>query len=210
MDRQEDLTHIADTSIDPRTKRTKASLREALGTLLLEKSLEQISISELCKVAGLNRSTFYLHYSNVAELFGQIEDDLLADFRSTLLRYERQVSPRPYRREQPNYTASKGLLQETYTFMLRYRAFAPIILADRSGSRLLTILFNLGEEAFLAEWRSLETEPFQHEGYYFYNYIASGIIGLLKAWHSGGMNESPAEMAELTVKFMYCESKFQS
>lgn len=44
---------------------------ETLITLLEEKDIEYISIKELCKKAGVNRSTFYLHYNNIDDLLNE-------------------------------------------------------------------------------------------------------------------------------------------
>ena len=41
---------------------------EALITLLEKKDFEYITIKEICEVAGVNRSTFYLHYENTSDL----------------------------------------------------------------------------------------------------------------------------------------------
>ena len=41
---------------------------EALITLLENKDFEYITIKEICSAAGVNRSTFYLHYENTSDL----------------------------------------------------------------------------------------------------------------------------------------------
>jgi AcrR family transcriptional regulator len=41
---------------------------EALITLLEKKEFEYITIREICDTAGVNRSTFYLHYENTLDL----------------------------------------------------------------------------------------------------------------------------------------------
>ena len=41
---------------------------EALITLLEKKDFEYITIKEICNTAGVNRSTFYLHYENTSDL----------------------------------------------------------------------------------------------------------------------------------------------
>ncbi len=54
----------------------------ALISLLKKKPLEYISVSEICKTAGVNRSTFYLHYENIGELLNETTRYLLNDFLS--------------------------------------------------------------------------------------------------------------------------------
>ena len=47
---------------------TAIKMDEALVTLLEKKDFEYITIKEICETAGVNRSTFYLHYDNVLDL----------------------------------------------------------------------------------------------------------------------------------------------
>lgn len=54
----------------------------ALISLLKTKSLEYITVSEICKIAGVNRSTFYLHYETVTDLLTETTRYLLNDFLS--------------------------------------------------------------------------------------------------------------------------------
>lgn len=47
---------------------TAIKMDEALITLLEKKDFEYITIREICDTAGVNRSTFYLHYENTSDL----------------------------------------------------------------------------------------------------------------------------------------------
>ncbi len=47
---------------------TAIRMDEALIALLEKKDFEYITIKEICEVAGVNRSTFYLHYENTSDL----------------------------------------------------------------------------------------------------------------------------------------------
>ena len=47
---------------------TAIRMDEALITLLEKKYFEYITVKEICDTAGVNRSTFYLHYENTADL----------------------------------------------------------------------------------------------------------------------------------------------
>ncbi|MFR9208180.1 MAG: TetR/AcrR family transcriptional regulator [Lachnospiraceae bacterium] len=60
---------------DHRTRVTKMLIRKAFTDLLKQKPIQSISIKELCESAGINRGTFYSHYSDIYDLLKQIEDD---------------------------------------------------------------------------------------------------------------------------------------
>ncbi len=55
---------------------------KALLSLLEKKPFEYITISEICEEAGVNRSTFYLHYENTADLLKEATAYVLDDFAS--------------------------------------------------------------------------------------------------------------------------------
>ena len=64
--------------IAPRAIRTQEMLKSALFTLLQTGiQLHQISVQKLTKEAGLNRTTFYLHYQDIDELRDQLVSDIL-------------------------------------------------------------------------------------------------------------------------------------
>ena len=50
---------------------TAIRMDEALITLLEKKDFEYITIMEICETAGVNRSTFYLHYENTLDLLNE-------------------------------------------------------------------------------------------------------------------------------------------
>lgn len=50
---------------------TALRMDEALISLLKEKDLEYITVKEICQKAGVNRSTFYLHYETIADLVNE-------------------------------------------------------------------------------------------------------------------------------------------
>lgn len=47
---------------------TAIRMDEALIALLEKKDFEYITVKEICNTAGVNRSTFYLHYENTSDL----------------------------------------------------------------------------------------------------------------------------------------------
>lgn len=65
--------------MDPRIARTRRSLREALFALARERPLDEISISDIAERAGVNRSTYYQHYSDKDTLLADALDAVIDD-----------------------------------------------------------------------------------------------------------------------------------
>ncbi|WP_162457745.1 TetR/AcrR family transcriptional regulator [Actinotalea caeni] len=63
--------------MDPRIARTRRSLREALFALARERPLDEISVSDIAERAGVNRSTYYQHYSDKNTLLADALDAVI-------------------------------------------------------------------------------------------------------------------------------------
>lgn len=61
---------------------TASKMNDALISLLEKKDFEYITIKEICEEAKVNRSTFYLHYSNTSELLEEVIERLDTSFSS--------------------------------------------------------------------------------------------------------------------------------
>lgn len=61
---------------------TATKMDLALISLLKKKPFEYITVSEICETAGVNRSTFYLHYETISDLLNETAKCLINDFRS--------------------------------------------------------------------------------------------------------------------------------
>ena len=61
---------------DARVKYTRMVLKKALLELLEHKPVNKITVKEVCERAGLNRATFYAHYTDCFDLLESIEEEL--------------------------------------------------------------------------------------------------------------------------------------
>ena len=61
---------------------TTRLMDEALILLLEKKEIEYITIKEICQTAGVNRSTFYLHYENIYDLLNEALEMLSSEYAS--------------------------------------------------------------------------------------------------------------------------------
>ena len=64
------MVQRGDEAVDPRIRRTRQLLQQALDKLLETKDLSSISIQEIAEEASVNRATFYDHYADKFALLG--------------------------------------------------------------------------------------------------------------------------------------------
>jgi AcrR family transcriptional regulator len=58
--------------LDPRIRRTRQLLQEALRKLLEQKEFDRISVQDITEAATVNRATFYAHYEDKFALLGEL------------------------------------------------------------------------------------------------------------------------------------------
>lgn len=57
-------TEVCIENLDPRIRRTRLALQQALGKLLETTEFDKISVQDIAEAAGVNRATFYDHYTD--------------------------------------------------------------------------------------------------------------------------------------------------
>ena len=62
--------------MDLRIEKTERGIKNAFIELRSRKSLEKITVKELCESARINKSTFYAHYKDIYDLSEQLEESL--------------------------------------------------------------------------------------------------------------------------------------
>ncbi|WP_294552287.1 TetR/AcrR family transcriptional regulator [uncultured Pseudoflavonifractor sp.] len=70
---------------------TALRMDEALIALLEKKDLEYITVKEICRQAGVNRSTFYLHYETIGDLVNETLEMITQRFRSYFPQQEENI-----------------------------------------------------------------------------------------------------------------------
>ena len=64
---------------DARVRYTKMMIRNSLLELLRTKPIAKITVTEICEMAGINRATFYAHYSDPSDLLHALESEIIED-----------------------------------------------------------------------------------------------------------------------------------
>lgn len=71
---------------DPRTIRSREMFKNAVISLLSDDStISNLTVQKVAAQAGLNRTTFYLHYHDIQDLLTQINDEILNELSDKII-----------------------------------------------------------------------------------------------------------------------------
>ncbi len=176
------------TKNNRRTQITRMLLKTSLIELMHEKPLNQITIKEICEQADLNRSTFYLHYTDQFVLLEDIENEVIKTTFDYLQNVGIDLDTLAYIETFLDYVKNNSDIfeillcqQETTNFK---ESFITKILEQLKGQ----IPFNC----------SIELEK------YIYSFLLHGCISIIIDWITSKFDISSREVSLLI--FQLCDS----
>lgn len=181
------------SSYDMKNQKTEKKIRDTFIFLMLEKPIDKITVTEICKKAGLNRCTFYLHYQSVEVLLEIIENELLSKMRvlsSHLGKHNIYLSQNKGKKE--NYALVPCMI---YVRENKYY-FLALLSGDR---RFRENLFTLISSYFYfsLEWYSQSFGDYQD---YIINIIVNGVIDSMYLWLKR-QDKTPEEFSSFCMRF---------
>jgi AcrR family transcriptional regulator len=174
-----------------RIRITKKMLRESLIAFLEKKSIQNISVRELCDNAEINRTTFYKYYGSQFDLLRDIETEFIGQIENCLA--GEHSPPLQMGPETPSDTSDLRLTQ-MLAFIEDNLALCRILLNNNVDPEFPEKLMNLPHiKAFIAE--AARGQYDQSELEYLYGFIATGGQEIIKNWISKEQRESPEQLA---------------
>lgn len=163
---------------------TAKKMNSAMIRLLESEDFEQITVTEVCNEAEVNRSTFYSHYTNTRELLAETRINLLGEFLSNF----------EHLSENENFL-SRDYLYTYLTFLERNGTIFKIMLTNSELFEPDSI-FNDFKDIF-AKGVFLKDEIRPAFVDYKLRFIASGITSIVSTWLTGGCKESKEFIIEV-------------
>lgn len=173
---------MAGTKNNRRTQYTRKAIKDAFLSLLAEKELAKITVTDICKLADINRGTFYQHYHDPSDLFQQIEQEFLEQLLPLLV-----MRPKDHLEE---------WLARFIEALVENTVVANLILKDYQDSHLLAVTFNEVHDIAIEEFRLRFHEDNPQLLEYYFAYFVKGTIGTILQWLEDG---SPVSVRELTM-----------
>ena len=169
---------------DKRVRRTKGAIREALLRTLADKPVGRMTTTELCREAGINRNTFYAHYSTPEDVLAEVEDELLADTVSML---DSDCGDR-----EVTLIICRAIAADPE----RWRALW------HSDSSVIERAMELCRKHTLVRWDAANMRDAE-TGEIFLRFITVGASGVVGRWLEDDCEISPEQLGDLINQFVF-------
>lgn len=154
-----------------RKKESQKKIEETFVNLIQTKKVNEISVTDLCKKAQLNRSTFYANYIDIYDLANKVKQKL---------ELETQYIFKDSKENQYNSNDFLKLFYHIKSNQKLYKAYFKLDI-DQINYIYLSSK-NLDEDKYIDYHR---------------NFFKAGLNAILKMWLNNGCKESPEEINEI-------------
>lgn len=162
------------TTNNKRRRDSKEKITKAFVELLQTREIKDITVSDIIKMTGLNRSTFYANYIDIFDLADKTRETLENEFSNLFAEYD-YFNERSGALKMFTHIKENQLFYKTY-FKLCY-----------DGKHLISTY----------DPKRAEKEHIDSNLKYHIEFFRNGLNAIIKLWLSGGCKESPEEMAQV-------------
>ncbi len=186
---------------DRRSRRTALALQQGLVELLLEKPLGEITISELTEKADVSRTTFYLHYRNIGDLFQQMENNIYLQFAQLIHLSMTDDHSLLHVEPDENGAPTMPVLHEVFNF-IKSNPELSVVLLNNPDSTFFKKIWSTGHDVLIDRMASIEPEMDVNQIEYYYLFVINGVRGLIEHWIASKMREPVPQIVEIATRFI--------
>ena len=175
---------MAKSTSDRRTKYTKMVLQNSLFELLKQKSIDKITVTDICHLADINRGTFYYYYTDVFDLLNQIENELYENFLVYFNQYLESSDRNTYL-----------LMIKLFEYLKQEKKIFKVFFSQNGDKDFIKRVYLTAYTSVIEEWKSQKTNLDPQQLDKIFLFVANGSISLIQNWFDTGLKESPEELA---------------
>ncbi|WP_414055684.1 TetR/AcrR family transcriptional regulator [Macrococcus equi] len=180
---------------DRRIRKTKQSIRKALLELMLEKSFDNITVNDIANSADINRGTFYLHYVDKFELLESIENEMLQRF----IELQQSMDLSAVIHEDDLF--QEVFIKKVMSILKEDKLFFKVMLHPNLNTTFEYKFRKMIQSNFerMIDLEEIEGIPFN----YYFTFVSSAQMGVIKQWVKTDMQESPEDIAKYAYEMAY-------
>src|ERR1700729_2080914 len=181
-------------SSDPRALRTRSKLVGAFHVPIAHSDPSAMSVSSLAQAAGVNRTSFYSHFSSPEDLAIHALSELfdVVGNADIVMRGEHSV---------PATEASRRALRDIVHFVWERRASYARVLGPGAAPQLLRAVTDAFTERTVVALEHMDARPAGADPQVTARFLAGGVLGVIGAWLADpNSGWSPDELVEALVQ----------
>ena len=160
---------------------TAARMDEAFLALLDKKDFAYITVKEICEAAGVNRSTFYLHYETLADLLAESAQYIIDRFVQAMPQdtaaFLEQLPTRPL---EELYLVTPEYLTPYLTYIREHRRVFRVAVEQAAVLRMQAAYHGLNQHVLTPILARFHVPPADRE--YLMAFYLSGLMAIIDRW----------------------------
>lgn len=168
---------------DVRVKKTKERLKNTLLSLMKEKNIDKITISEICRLSGINRNTFYQHYSDIHDLLSEIEGGFMESIFSSI------------RISDDSINSVKDIMKVLLETIQRNQDICLLLFSDNGDKDFLRNILMFALPSAVENWVD-KLGMNETNATILYYYVMGGAVNVIEAWMKDSFQTTLDEVAE--------------
>jgi len=178
---------IPPLKVDPRVKRTRRRLRDALVSLILEKDFASISIKDVTERAEVAYITFFRHFESLDQLLMEILDDGLGELQDHIETLAKQ--------SETSALETEGML--IFEYIGQKADLFRILFKSQSVTRVRKKVVRNIAAIFQKSCLPLARSGNPMATAILSNHIATSLLALVEWWLDNNMKPAPAQMGKI-------------
>ncbi|RCW43461.1 TetR/AcrR family transcriptional regulator [Paenibacillus prosopidis] len=167
-----------------RTQYTTDFIKRSFLALLETRKLTQITVTEICKQADINRGTFYLHYRDPYDLFEVMQKEFNREILETL---QKDQSP----------CTVDGSIIKLLNIIQEKKTIYRIMISESGENNFLSEVLLEVHKDYLQRMGDDHNKKNLSVNDYSFTYMVHGSMGIINRWLESSGEESPRDIAHL-------------
>ena len=160
---------------------TAARMNEAFLAILEKKDFAYITVKEICEAAGVNRSTFYLHYETMADLLSESAQYIIDRFVKAMPQDTAAFLEKlPHRPLEELYLVTPEYLTPYLTYIREHRRIFRVAVEQAAVLRMQDAYGGLEQYVLTPILDRFQVPPADRE--YMMAFYISGLMAIISRW----------------------------
>lgn len=175
---------------DKRSLKTRKAIKYAFLKLLKTRDIAQVNITEITKLAGINRNSFYTHYKNINNILDDINNEIYSYMEEILVKFTyARMSVDPY-----------PIIHEFSRIVINNKYITEYLLFSKSSTELVRKLKDSICDTFYANY--LKENPANPQVYCLSSFIIAGVFEMYHSWFRSGKELPLEEVSKIISQFI--------